>query len=104
VQLQGPSSGERAIMFDLTGPAQAISAASQTLIAMVDTLAVDSLRIAIFAPRGVTIAAGEVARIRVENVCASARYHVGIVEVAGSDYALEPSSGYVLSVRAGPGC
>jgi len=105
VWLQSPSNGDRAIMFDLTGPAQAISASPQALSAMVDTIAADSVRIAIFAPRGASIAPGEVARIRVENVCAVTRYHAGIVEVAGSDYSLKPPSGYGLSVRAAdPGC
>ena len=105
VWLQSPSNGDRAIMFDLTGPAQAISPSPQTLSALVDTLAADSVRIAIFAPRGASIAPGEVARIRVENVCAVTRYHAGIVEVAGSDYSLKPPSGYGLSVRAAdPGC
>jgi hypothetical protein len=100
VQLQGPSADDRAIMFDLTGPVQTISPASQTLSAMVDTLAADSVRIAIFAPRGSSITAGAIARIHVENVCDVARYHAGIVEVAGSDYSLRSPAGYGLSVRA----
>ena len=105
VQLQSPSNSDRAIMFDLIGPAQSITPSSQTARVMVDTLGPDSVRIAIVAPIGASIGSGEVARLSVPNICAAAAYRARIVDVAGSDYSLKPLSGYALSVApTGRGC
>lgn len=98
LQLQSPSAGDRAIMFDLVGAAQTITPSLQSARVMVDTLAPDSVRIAIVAPSGSSIGPGEVARLGVANLCALSGYRARLVDVAGSDYSLKSLSGYALSV------
>lgn len=96
--LTGPGAGNRAIMFDLAGPVQALSVPLMSGLTLIDTLGTDSARIAVIAPRGTSVGSGEIARVNVANVCAVAKYRVRLVEIAGSDYALQPLSGYALSV------
>lgn len=104
VWLQSPSNSDRAIVFDLTGLAQGVSAAPQTTLrALVDTITPESVRVAVIAPRGTSITAGEVARFLVQDVCALSRYRIAIVDVAGNDYSLKTLSGYALSIRSPEG-
>jgi hypothetical protein len=97
VQLVGAPPA-RAVKFRLTGPTTGIAEPGTGAALAADTAASDTLVVAVIAPVGVTLNGAAVARITVPDVGATTAYTATVLEVASPTYALQPASGYSMTV------
>jgi hypothetical protein len=109
---QGPTAGElsvrltasrpsdRAIVFLVTGRLHAVTgAAGSTYRVFADTSANgDSAHVVVVAPAGSGLGAGELARLRVDDVRKAADYTAVVVDVATASYLNGDTSGVSLTV------
>ena len=100
VRLATARPGDRAIVFRVTGPLHAVTLpAGSAYRLFADTSANgDTAQVVVVAAAGTGLAAGEVARIRVDDTRKAASYAVKVLDVATNAYANGDSAGVVLGV------
>ena len=109
---QGPVAGElavrlattrpsdRAVLFRVTGPAHGVKAWSgSTYRVIADTSATgDTSWVAVIAPQGTGLAAGEIARVEVPDTRNVASYEVSFTQAAAADYSVGTFTGIALTI------
>lgn len=99
VRLTTPSSDDRAILLRLSGSQTAIRAAPGRGYAVYSSSAVaDTTVIAVVAPQGSALAAGELLRVSVPDTRKAGSYAAIPTQVAGADYQLRDAGQYSLVV------
>lgn len=100
VRLATPRTGDRAILFLVVGAQHGVTAPSgSSYRVLVDTSAVgDTAWIAVLAPQGTGLAAGEIARLTVTDTRKAADYRISLTDLAAADYSVGIISGAALSV------
>lgn len=100
VRLGAPRPADRAIQFVVTGPLHGVSAPSGTSYRVfADTSADgDTAHVVVVAPAGSGIAAGELVRIRVNDVQKAGSYAARVVDAATAAYGIGDTAGVTLSV------
>jgi type IV pilus biogenesis protein CpaD/CtpE len=100
VRLVTPRSGDRAVVFVVTGRLHGVTApAGSAYRVFADTsVAGDSARVVVVAPSGSGVVAGEIARIRVDDVRKAATYLARVLDVATASYLNGDTSGVSLTV------
>jgi hypothetical protein len=95
IRLATPAAGtDGAVLFTVIGPAAPLSASAPVgMRVFFDALGATTT----FVVTG-PLPAGAIARIEVPDVRRAGEYAAAILQVAGSDYALRPLSGYSLTV------
>ncbi len=109
---QGPTAGElsvqltvarpndRAVLFQVTGRLHGVAVAAGSAYRVFADTSVDgdTAHVVVVTPAGSGFAAGEVARIRVDDVRKAASYAVSVVDVATATYLNGDTSGVSLTV------
>jgi len=109
---QGPTAGElsvrlatarpadRAVLFTVTGHLHGVSAASGSVYRVfADTAANgDTARVVVVAPAGTGLLAGELARVRVDDVRKAGSYVARVIDAATAAYTVGDTAGMSLSV------
>jgi hypothetical protein len=100
VRLATPRNTDRAIFFRVVGQERAATAPSgSNFKVLVDTSVVgDTSWIAVIAPQGTGLAAGEIARLAVADVRKAADYKITLKDIAAADYTVGNNSGIILTV------
>lgn len=88
----------RSVKFQLVGPTTGIAEPGTGPVLAADTAGADTLVVAVIAPAGATLNGTAVAHLSVPDVGAAASYTATVLEVAAPNYALQPVSGYALTV------
>ncbi|MGA2382988.1 MAG: hypothetical protein ABSG61_06080 [Gemmatimonadales bacterium] len=109
---QGPVAGElsvrlatsrttdRAVLFQVVGVEHGVTPGTGTSYRILsDTSAAgDTSWIAVIAPKGTGLAAGEIARIAVPDTRKAGTYQISLTEVAAADYSVGTFPGVTLTV------
>jgi hypothetical protein len=100
VQLATPRTGDRAVLFRVTGPVHGVKGWSGSTYRVVsDTSATgDTSWVAVISPHGTGLVAGEIARVEVPDTRKAGNYTITLTEAAASDYSVGVFSGITLSV------
>lgn len=100
VRLATTRIGDRAILLRVIGPQHGVTAGTGTTYRVLsDTSAVgDTSWIAVIAPQGSGITAGELARLAVADVRKAADYQIALTDVAAADYSVGNLAGITLTV------
>ncbi len=100
VQLATPRTTDRAVLFQVVGPAHGVkgwSSASYRVLS--DTSATgDTSWVAVISPQGTGLATGEIARIAVPDTRKASSYLISFTEAAAADYSVGAFSGITLTV------
>jgi hypothetical protein len=100
VRLAAPLPNDRAVLFVVTGRLHGVTAgAGSAYRVFADTSGDgDTAHVAVVAPPGSGLDAGEVARVRVDDTRKVASYAVRVVDAATASYRNGDTSGVVLTV------
>lgn len=100
VRLTTSRSGDRAVLFQVIGPQHGVTAGTGSSYRVLsDTSATgDTAWVAVIAPQGSGLAAGEIARIAVSDTRKAASYQISLAEAAAADYSVGVFSGISLTV------
>ena len=100
VRLATSRSTDRAVLFRVVGPQHGVTAGAGTSYRVVaDSSAVgDTTWVAVIAPQGSGLAAGEIARLAVPDTRKSGAYAVVLTDVAAANYAVGGTAGVSLTV------
>lgn len=100
VRLATPRNSDRAMLFRVVGSQHGVTPPSgSSYRVLVDTSDVgDTSWIAVIAPQGSGLAAGEIARLAVLDTRKAADYVIALTDVAAADYSVGNISGIALTV------
>lgn len=100
VRLTTPRSTDRAILFRVVGAQHGVTAPSGSNYRVISDTSVagDTSWIAVIAPQGSGIAAGEIARLAVPDVRKAGSYQTALTDVAAADYSVGVIAGITLTV------
>ena len=100
VRLTTSRIGDRAVLFRVVGKLHAVTVGTATSYRVVsDTSATgDTAWVAVIAPQGSGLAAGEIARIAVPDTRKAGSYEISLTEAAASDYSVGTFPGLTLTV------
>jgi len=100
VRLATPRSSDRAVVFVAIGKLHGVTAAAGSgYRVFADTSDNgDTAHVVVVAPSGSGVAAGEIARIRVDDTRQVRNYSARVIEVAAANYLLSDTSGVALTV------
>lgn len=100
VRLATPRSSDRAILFRVIGAQHGVTAPGGSSYRMLsDTSAAgDTAWIAVIAPQGGGLAAGEIARVAVADVRKAGDYEIVVSDVAAADYSVGNTAGVSLTI------
>jgi len=100
VRLGTPSPTPRAVLFRVVGKLHGVTAGTASGYRIIsDTSATgDTAWVAVIAPQGSGLAAGEIARVSVPDTRKAGSYEVSLTEAAASDYSVGVFPGITLTV------
>ena len=100
LRLATSRTGDRAILFRVIGLQHGVTAGTGTAYRVLsDTSAAgDTSWIAVIAPQGSGIAAGELVRLAVADVRKAGDYQIALTDIAAADYSVGSVSGVSLTV------
>jgi type IV pilus biogenesis protein CpaD/CtpE len=100
VRLATPRSTDRAVLLSVVGRQHGVTAGTGSSYRVVsDTSATgDTVWIAVIAPQGSGLAAGEIARLVVPDTRRAGAYRAVLTDVAAADYSVGDTAGVSLSV------
>lgn len=100
VRLATSRAGDRAVLFRVVGPQHGVTAGTGSSYRVLsDSSATgDTAWVAVIAPQGTGLAAGEIARIRVPDTRKAGSYQVSLTEAAAADYSVGVFSAITLTV------
>ena len=100
VRLATARTTDRAVLFRIVGPRHGVTAGTGTGYRVItDTSAAgDTVWVAVIAPQGSGLAAGEIARLAVPDTRKAGAYHAELSDVAAADYAAADSTELSLTV------
>jgi hypothetical protein len=100
VHLVTPRSSDRAVVFLVAGKVHGVTAPpGSTYRVFSDTSSrVDTARVVVVAPSGSGVAAGEIARFRVDDTRQVRNYAARVIGLAAATYLLSDTSGVSLTV------
>ncbi len=100
VRLATPRTTDRAVLFQVVGPPRSVKGwSSGTYRVVSDTSATgDTSWVAVIAPQGTGLAAGEIARIAVADTRQAGAFVISLTEAAAADYSVGAFSGITLTV------
>ena len=98
VRLATSRTGIRAVMFRTIGPQHGVSAGSGSSYRVISDQSGDTAWIAVIAPQGSVLLAGEIVRLAVPDTRNAGSYKTALTDVAASDYSVGDISGITLTV------
>ena len=100
VRLATSRSGDRAILFRVIGPEHGVTAGTGTGYRVVSdsSAAGDTAWIAVVAPQGTGLVAGEIARLAVPDTRKAGNYLISLTDIAAADYSVGSLAGVALTV------
>jgi hypothetical protein len=98
VRLGTPRGTDRAILFRVIGPRHAVTAATGYQLVVDTSAAGDTAWIAVIAPVGTGLKAGEIARLAVADTRKAGDYKSAISDVAAPNYTVGDTAGVSLTV------
>ena len=100
VRLGAPRPFDRALLLEVTGRSSGVTAPSGSSYRVFGRTSSDgdTAYVVVIAPAGSGLAAGEVARLRVDDVQQASGYAARVLDAATSAYAIGDTSGVTLSV------
>jgi hypothetical protein len=100
VRFTTPRVTDRAVLFFVVGAQRGVTAPTGSSYRVVsDTSGVgDTTWIAVIAPQGSGVTAGEIARLAVPDLSKSAAYTIALTDIAAADYSVGGISGVSLTV------
>ncbi len=99
VRLATPRTTDRAVLFQVVGPPRSVKGWSSGYRVIADTSATgDTSWVAVIAPQGTGLAAGEIARVAVADTRQAGAFVISLTEAAAADYSVGAFAGITLTV------